>query len=125
MTLPDNDGSPCKDADKPHILWYMLDDQNDPVPVPYSLTYDTQQDALDMVRVIIDKTVARPHESLLIWAKVFRADNEAYTCFQWNRPSSLPPTPSYRQEPPEVTMQIVSAKTDTRGRSLWRRLLGR
>lgn len=119
MTLPEEDGSRCKDHNKPHILWYMLEDPNDPVPAPYSLTYDTQQDALDTARVLIDKTISHPQRSALLWLKVFRADNEAYTCFIWHRPEHLVKPPRR----PAQTNDLEEGRCA--GRSKWKRLLGR
>lgn len=112
----------CKHRGQPHSVWYMLDDPNAPFPYPNMLTYDTQQEALDLARVIIDKTIARPHESLLLWIKVFRSDNEAYTCFRWERPSYLPPTPSYRQ-PQDTGSEPDPAEQPAR--PWWKRLVGK
>lgn len=71
----------CKDSDKPHTLWYWIEDPNDPAPAPYSLLFDDRLDALDHAAAITTNPINE-----LRWVKIFRSDNETYTCYRWNNP---------------------------------------
>lgn len=55
-------------------------------PIPNTATFDNRRDALAFVQSGIDQAA---EQTRLRWIKVFRADNEAYTCFRWENPVPL------------------------------------
>jgi hypothetical protein len=68
----------CRHPDEPHTVWWMRDDEPD-MPVPLEAKYDNLEDA----RPHAENLTKNPHVE---WVKIFRSDNEGYTCWRWNRP---------------------------------------
>ena len=75
----------CAQADQPHTVWWWNSAEADAggPPVPLSAGFDNQADALDAA----EKLVGKPGIS---WVKVFRSDNENYTCWRWNAEPANP-----------------------------------
>lgn len=86
----------CKHPNKPHTIWWWIEDKNDPVPVPYSSKFDNRKDAM----TIVNEWISGPPHVSFRWVKVFRSDNENYTCFHWENPEPLP-------IPPVVTPELT------------------
>lgn len=68
----------CEHPQQRHTVWYWVED-GDPVPAPRSATFDNLDDALQFAQSGVDQ-----EHPALRWVKVFRADNEAYTCARWD-----------------------------------------
>jgi hypothetical protein len=75
----------CEDPKEPHTLWWWVDDPNDHVPAPYSRQFDNLQDAENAIRDIPLRYLKQ-----IAWMKLFRSDNESYTCGWWDNPSPSP-----------------------------------
>lgn len=77
----------CEHPDQPHTVWYWVEDGGP--PVPNSATFDNLADALRYAEPGSRSASAY----LLRWIKVFRSDNEAYTCWRWENDVPYEPTP--------------------------------
>jgi hypothetical protein len=67
----------------------MVED-GDPIPVPRELRFDDRADAV----AAAEKLTKNPQ---MEWVKVFRSDNESYTCWRWTTPT--PPRPAWADIP--------------------------
>lgn len=64
---------PCDHADQPHTVYVGVEDGGPPVPIAHK--FDNQEDALEFAGAI---------NRTRVWLiKVFRSDNESYTCYRW------------------------------------------
>lgn len=73
------DAQICNHPDESHTVWYWLDDGGPPIPM--SARLDNVREA----RRFADRIIAQ-NNTQLRWIKIFRTDNEAYTCFRWENP---------------------------------------
>lgn len=69
----------CRHPDSPHTVMYWLNDGGPPIPM--TARFDNVEDARQFAESGIDQD-----NSLLRWVKIFRSDNESYTCYQWDNP---------------------------------------
>lgn len=97
--------STCQHPHREHRVWWWVED-GDPVPAPREALFDSRADAMK----VVDQALAGPPLHLR-WVKVFRADNESYTCFRWSNPEPLP-----KPEPPPAAAVAAPGK-----RPWWRR----
>lgn len=67
----------CNHPLVPHTVWYWLTGQR-PEDGPAYRSFDNLEDA-----DIFAQKILRQNAERLSWMKIFRADNEAYTCFYW------------------------------------------
>lgn len=89
---------PCDHADKPHTLYYGIEDGGPPVPC--ESRFDNQQDGLDAIEAAWPiNSSARENLWML---KLFPTESgEAYTCYQWSPPPrpAVQPDETERLEP--------------------------
>jgi hypothetical protein len=76
--------TPCDHHDEPHTVWWMEDDGGPPVPM--ERVFDDQADALQFAGFLKRDGKPEGPPKTLLWVKVFRSDNESYTCYQWSAP---------------------------------------
>lgn len=107
----------CRHPNRPHTLWWWDDRDAAHMPAPMSVTYDGRADAVSAAEII----TADPPPGLH-WVKVFRADNEVYTCWRWNRPTV--PNCVTPGQVPALTSAMPGGPTG-RVRSFLRRVSGR
>lgn len=75
---------PCVHGDRPHTVMYWVEDGGPPIPM--TATFDTQPEA-----VAFAMTGVNQQENLFLrWIKIFRSDNETYTCWRWTNPVEMP-----------------------------------
>lgn len=87
---------PCADSASPHTVWYWISTDwahSIDVPVPYAVSYDSQEDAIEATEYLLRK----PADSLR-WIRIFRTDNENYQCWSWT---------NMRTDPYEIVMETV------------------
>ncbi len=77
---------PCIHGTRPHTVMYWLADGGPPVPM--IARFDSQPDAVDFAERCIQKD-----NPILRWIKIFRSDNESYTCWRWENPVPFTPEP--------------------------------
>jgi hypothetical protein len=82
---------------QPHTVWYWISDDNDPVPAPFSATFDDATQAEAKAQEMVEQR-NDPYNRLR-WVKVFRSDNEQYTTWRWTNPDPFLPIP----QPPAAT----------------------
>lgn len=70
----------CNHPLVPHTVLYSLGERAD-VSRPFSDLEGADQFA---------QKIIRQNSARLKWLKVFRGDNESYTCFYWQRPYEVP-----------------------------------
>lgn len=76
----------CKHEFWEHTVWWWVNYPNHTtIPVPHSAKFDNRAEAIEAVRTMIED----PSPSLR-WIKVFRSDNETYTCYRWENPEEEP-----------------------------------
>ncbi len=82
--------SGCKHPDEPHTVMWWDFNLNDPhqlrydIPMPMSTRFDNRDDAVEAATRIRDDVEAGRRSPLQTdWIKVFRSDNENYTCWRW------------------------------------------
>lgn len=73
----------CNHPLVPHTVWWMPDDDGPPVPMERS--FDTLEDAEFFAHKII-----RTNKDRMSWLKIFRSDNESYTCYRWENDKEKP-----------------------------------
>lgn len=74
----------CQHPRREHRVWWWVED-GDPIPVPREAVFDNRADAMDaVIQALTDPPLH------LRWVKVFRSDNESYTCFRWTNPEPWP-----------------------------------
>lgn len=78
-------GEACQHPNEPHTVWYMPLDGGP--PIPEQRRWDNRADALAFAERGIEKYAGT---GKLAWVKIFRSDNESYTCFRWEDESSVP-----------------------------------
>jgi hypothetical protein len=79
----------CEFADQPHTVWW--DECNDEdlamsmqAVFPMGAKFDTRAEAVAAAEKIRDDVEAgRRDPTRTSWIKVFRSDNESYTCWRW------------------------------------------
>lgn len=70
---------PCAHEDQSHTVMYWVEDGGPPIPMMAK-------------RDTLEKTLAFAHSGikqdnvLLRWIKIYRSDNEGYTCWRWENP---------------------------------------
>ena len=65
----------CLHLEQPHTVWWMHEDI-DPIPVPLEARFDNRADAIERARALSENPSVE-------WIKIFRSDNESYTCWRW------------------------------------------
>lgn len=68
----------CNHPNVPHTVWWWPFDET---IAPSSRTFDDLEDADLFAQKIIRSNTER-----INWLKIFRADNESYTCYTWENP---------------------------------------
>lgn len=69
------DAHTCNHPLVPHTVWWWPIDET---IAPLSRTFDNLEDADHFAQKII-----RSNTDRISWLKIFRADNESYTCYMW------------------------------------------
>jgi len=70
----------CNHPLVPHTVWYWLNGQKSE-DGPVTRGFETLE-AAD----IFAQKILRQNPKRLAWLKIFRSDNESYTCFRWDNP---------------------------------------
>lgn len=65
----------CNHPKVPHTVWWWPHDE---VVAPSSRTFDDLEDADHFAQRLI-----RSNNERIDWLKIFRSDNESYTCYTW------------------------------------------
>ena len=83
----------CKHPNRPHTVWWW--EQDAPIdhfiPVPLEARYDNRADAVAAAIKLRDDVEAGRRSPLVVkWIKVFRSDNESYTCWRWPEYAEMP-----------------------------------
>jgi hypothetical protein len=90
----------CEHPDVPHTVWWSDSNEDDWAismlsTFPASATFDTRDEAVAAAeRIRDDVEGGRRDPTRTTWIKVFRSDNESYTCWRW----PLGPAPSQPKE---------------------------
>ncbi len=84
----------CEHADQPHTVWWSnrAESGTGGPPACASASFHHQTDALDAAKKLVDNPE-------ITWVKVFRSDNESYTCWRWNRDEADAASPSPKENP--------------------------
>lgn len=85
--------SRCQHADLPHTVWWWEKDAPDDcfIPVPLEARFDNRADAVAAATKLRDDVEAGRRSPLVVkWIKVFRSDNESYTCWRWPEFVTMP-----------------------------------
>lgn len=77
---------PCVHGDRPHTVMYWLADGGPSIPMIAS--FDSQPEAITFAESGINQ-----NNPILRWIKIFRSDNESYTCWRWENPMPYNPDP--------------------------------
>lgn len=73
------DAHTCNHPSVSHtVSWHLVDSEDSANP---SKTFGHLEDA-----DIFAQKILRQNKDRLLWLKIYRADNETYTCFVWNIP---------------------------------------
>lgn len=84
------DAHTCNHPLVPHTVWWMPTDGGPPIPMERG--FDNLEDAHRFADKII-----RGNSDRMSWLKIFRSDNESYTCYHWESP---------RKESPVETQKV-------------------
>lgn len=98
------DAHTCNHPLVPHTVWWW---PNDGGYVPMSRTFDNLEDADHFAQKII-----RSNDERISWLKIFRADNESYTCYRWDNPKENQTKPSEQKVKLEVDMEPMKEAFD-------------
>lgn len=84
----------CKHSDAPHTVWWW---EQPPAHasmsafVPCGRRYDNRADAVAFATRLRDDVEAGRISPLVVkWIRVFRSDNEVYTCWRWPEFVTIP-----------------------------------
>lgn len=74
----------CQHPGQEHTVWWMWDTLDlGGHPIPDQARFDTREEAVTFAERGVAKQKDDPR---FLWVKVFRSDNETYTCWRWERP---------------------------------------
>lgn len=88
----------CAHPEEPHTVWWWDDWSNSGPPVPSMLKLDDLADALAVAYKAVRQAQAGEYDTL-VWIKVFRTGNEAYTCMRWDKPERAEPVEEWGSSP--------------------------
>jgi hypothetical protein len=92
----------CQHADEPHMVYWWNDAEfaSGGPPVPLAAQFDNRADALAAAQKLVGK-------QNVSWVKVFRSDNENYTCWRWEQPAADQDEQTERFSPDEKLLIIA------------------